>query len=107
MRHLGACVVLAILLVGDGRAMAQELLDLTGTWIPTQGAHVIEGPTLHHHSGTELITDEAELKRHTSAFVFHFEEQDGRTFWGHLTSREAVETLIGVFSVDGTRFVIA
>jgi hypothetical protein len=87
--------------------MAHKVPDLRGTWIPSEGAHIIEGPTRHHQSGTEPIAGHATLKRHTSKFVFHFEGQEGRTFWGHHASAKASEKLIGAISVDGKRFVMA
>ena len=36
-----------------------------------------------------------------------FEKQDGRTFWGTLSSAKVSERLIGAISVDGRRFVMA
>jgi len=86
--------------------MAEKVPDLRGTWIPAEGAHIVEGPTRHHGSGTEPIPGNATLKRHTSTFVFHFEGQEGRTFWGVLSSAKVSEKLIGAISVDGKRFVI-
>jgi hypothetical protein len=87
-------------------ATAQKVPDLRGTWIPTEGAHIVEGPTRHHTSGTEAVQGHASLRRHTSKFVFRFEGQDGRTFWGVHSSGKVSETLIGALSVDGKRFVI-
>ena len=46
-------------------------------------------------------------QQHTSPFVFRFEGQEGRTFWGALSSTQVSEKLIGALSVDGKRFVIA
>jgi hypothetical protein len=86
--------------------LAQGVPDLRGTWIPTEGAHIVEGPTRHHTSGTEPVLGHASLRRHTSKFVFRFEGQEGRTFWGVLSSGKVSETLIGAISVDGKRFVI-
>jgi len=107
MRHLGTICGLAFLLAAGNSATAQEVPDLVGTWIPTEGAHILEGPTLHHESGTEAVEDADGLHRHTSTFVFEFEGQDGRTFWGKLSSGEVSERLVGAISVDGKRFVIA
>lgn len=66
----------------------------------------MEGPTKHHGSGTEPIPGNPALKRHTSKFIFHFEGQEGRTFWGVLSSAKVSEKLIGAISVDGKRFVM-
>jgi hypothetical protein len=87
--------------------MAQEVLDLKGTWIPAKGAHIVDGPTRHRQSGTAPVLGDDSLRRHTSKFVFRFEGQDGRTFWGVLRSAQLSEKLIGALSVDGKRFVMA
>jgi hypothetical protein len=107
MRHLGATVGLLILLAGGKAALAQEIPDLKGTWIPAEGAHIISGPSRHVESGTVPVPGDDTLQRHTSKFVFRFEGQDGRTFWGVLSSDRVSEKLIGAISVDGRRFVIA
>ena len=87
-------------------AIAKGMPDLRGIWIPAEGAHIVEGPTRHHTSGTKPVLGHASLRRHTSKFVFRFEAQEGRTFWGVLSSGKVSETLIGAISVDGKRFVI-
>ena len=107
MRHLGAIVGLVILLAGGRAAVAQEVPDLRGTWIPGEGAHIIDGPSRHIESGTEPVPGDDTLRRDTSTFVFRFEGQEGRTFWGVLSSAKVSEKLIGAISVDGKRFVIA
>jgi len=107
MGYLRAIGGLVILLAGGASAVAQEVPDLKGTWIPAQGAHVIDGPSRHIQSGTAPVPGDATLQRHTSKFVFHIEAQDGRTFWGNLSSAKVSEKLIGAISVDGKRFVIA
>ena len=86
--------------------MAQEVLDLTGTWHPAEGAHIVEGASLHRESGTIPVPGHDTLRRHTSNFVFHFERQEGRNFWGFLSSAKVTEKLIGALSVDGKRFVM-
>src|SRR5215470_1151404 len=86
--------------------MAHKVPDLRGTWIPAEGAHIVEGPTRHRESGTEPLPGNANLHRHTSNFVFHIEGQDGRTFWGHFSSAKVSEKLIGALSVDCKRFVM-
>ena len=107
MRHLGASAVFGLLLAGGQSAVAQEVPDLKGTWIPAEGAHIIDGPSRHIESGTEDVLGHDTLQRHTSEFVFRFEGQEGRTFWGILASERVSEKLIGAISVDGKRFVIA
>jgi len=106
MRH-HAIAGLAMLLAGGQAAMAQELLDIRGTWHPGDGAHIVDGPSRHAPSGTEDVLGHDTLQQHTSRFVFRFEGQEGRTFWGVLSSAEISESLIGALSVDGKRFVMA
>lgn len=106
MKHFRAIGGLAILLTGGGAA-AQEIPDLKGTWNPAQGAHIIDGPSRHRESGTEPVAGDGTLQRHASPFVFRFEGQDGRAFWGVLSSAKVSEKLIGAISIDGKRFVIA
>lgn len=86
--------------------MAQEVPDLKGTWIPAKGAHIVDGPTRHQQSGTAAVPGEDALRTHTSKFVFRFERQEGRIFWGVLSSGKVSEKLIGAISVDGKRFVM-
>ena len=107
MRHLPTIALLATLLTGGEAAMAQGVLDLKGTWIPGEGAHIVEGPTLHQESGTVPIPGSDTLRTHTSKFVFRFGRQEGRTFWGVLSSAKVSEKLIGAISVDVKRFVMA
>jgi hypothetical protein len=106
MKRFHTIAGLAILLAGSTAAMAQDVLDLKGTWHPADGAHIVDGPSRHTPSGTEDIPGHETAQEHTSPFVFRFEGQDGRTFWGELSSAEVSEKLIGALSVDGKRFVI-
>ena len=107
MRQLGAIGGLVILLCGAEAAMAQQMPDLRGTWTPAEGAHIVDGPSRHLQSGMQPVPGKDSLQTHASEFVFRFEGQEGRTFWGVLSSAKVTETLIGALSVDGKRFVIA
>jgi len=107
VRHLRAIGGLVILLAGSNVAMAQEIPNLKGTWIPAKGAHILDGPTKHRENGTAAVVQGDEsLRQHTSKFVFRFEGQDGRIFWGVLWSAKVSEKVIGALSVDGKRFVM-
>ena len=107
MRNLGTIVGLAILLAGANPAMAQDALDLKGTWNPTQGAHIVDGDSRHLPSGSAKVPGHDTHRRNTSPFVFRIDGQEGRTFWGTLSSAKIKERLIGALSVDGKRFVMA
>ena len=106
MRHLGAIGGLVMLLTGGQAALAQTVPDVKGTWIPTKGAHLVEGPTKHQASGTVPVPGDDTLRTHTSKFVFRFDRQEGRTFWGALSSAKVSEKVIGAISADGKRFVM-
>jgi hypothetical protein len=88
--------------------MADEtkVIDLKGTWVPGEGAHIVEGPTKHQVSGTVPVPGHETLRTHTSKFVFKFERQEGRMFWGYHSSAKVTESLIGTISVDGKRFAM-
>jgi hypothetical protein len=86
--------------------MAQEVPNLKGTWTPAKGAHIVDGPSKHRQSGTVPVPGTDTLRTHTSKFVFRFEGQEGRTFWGVLSSAKASEKFIGAISADGKRFVM-
>ena len=107
MRHLPAIGALVILLTGGEAAIAQEVVNLKGTWIPSSGAHIVDGPSRHRESGTTPAVGSDTHRQHASKFVFRFEGQDGRTFWGVLSSAKVSEKFIGAISVDGKRFVMA
>lgn len=97
---------LALLLAGGAAARAQAVIDVKGIWIPAQGAHIVEGPTLHQPSGTVPVPGHDTLRTHTSKFGFRFDRQEGRTFWGMLWSDKVTEKVIGAISNDGKRFVM-
>jgi len=108
MRHFRTITGLAMLWAAGGQAaLAEDVLDLKGTWHPAESAHIIDGPSRHAPSGTKDVPGGDTLKQDTSPFVFRFEGQEGRTFWGVLSSARVSEKLIGALSVDGKRFVIA
>lgn len=110
MRHLRAVGGVVALLAGVALAQAasaQDVPNLKGTWVPAEGAHIIDGTSRHHASGTKPVAGDDTLQQHTSPFVFELEEQDGRTFWGAFSSAKVSEKLIGAISVDGKRFVMA
>lgn len=107
MKHLRSTCGLLLVMACCQAAAAQQLPDLTGTWTPSKGAHIIDGESRHAESGTEAVAGDDSLRTHKSDFVFRFEKQDGRTFWGTLSSAKVSERLIGAISVDGRRFVMA
>lgn len=103
IRH-GVALLLTLL---AGGAAAQGVPDLRGTWNPRDSAHIVEGDSRHAPSGSTVVPGQDIYRRNTSPFVFRIEGQDGRTFWGTLSSAQVRERLIGALSVDGRRFVMA
>jgi len=60
MRHLRAVGGVVALLAGVALAQAasaQGAPDLKGTWVPAEGAHIIDGTSRHHASGTAPVVD--------------------------------------------------
>ncbi len=106
MTHLRNGITIAMLLAGLAAAHAEEPLDMKGTWRPTVGAHLLDGPTRHHPSGVKTVPGQSRLKNNASTFTFTIDGQDGRAFWGSHGSSKVTETLMGVLSVDGKRFVM-
>ncbi len=106
MTHLRRGVMLALLVTGGTAAQAAETLDMKGTWRPTVGAHLLDGPTRHRESGVRAVPGHSRLERNATTFTFKIDGQDGRAFWGNHGSTKVTETLMGVLSVDGKRFVM-
>lgn len=107
MKNLGNIVGLMILLVTSEAATAQDAIDMKGIWNPSQGAHIIDGESRHSSSGQTSVPGHDTHRRNTSPFSFSIEGQDGRTFWGTMSSNKVTERLIGALSVDAKRFVMA
>lgn len=106
MRNLRAVCCFAACMAGAQAARGQEVHDLRGTWTPKDGAHLVSGPSRHAPSGTAPVEGDDTLQTHASQFVFRFEGQEGRTFWGVLSSDKVSEKLIGAISADGKRFAM-
>ena len=88
---------LAILLAA-GAARAQ-VIDLKGTWTGMAEA-ILEGPAAHH-GGPQASGAGSRFKLSQQPFTFVFEGQEGRRFWGSVSSPSGTERAIGSLSVDG------
>ena len=85
--------VWAVLVAGSMSSTAQaqdDWPDLTGVWSGTSESVVI-GDTLHHEPGDMPHLSE-------KAFTFTVEGQDGRRFWGTLSSADDSEPVVGVIA---------
>jgi hypothetical protein len=108
MRHLCKIGGLLVLLAIGGTAGAQEAPDMKGTWLPTTGDDLIDGNSKHTPDGTAPIAGgDGALHKDTTPFVFHFDGQDGHTFWGTHSAGKVTEKIVGAISGDGKRFVMA
>jgi hypothetical protein len=108
MRHLCKIGGLLMLLAVSGTASAQETIDMKGTWLPSTGDDLIDGDSKYTPDGTKPIEGgDGALHKDTTQFVFQFDGQDGKTFWGTHTAGKVVEKMVGAISGDGKRFVIA
>jgi hypothetical protein len=84
-------------------ASAQDIPNLKGTW--TGDAPVIvAGASLHLPAGASNTQPAGTYRLGNQMMTYTIEGQDGRRFWGKLSSPRATERLIGSFSVDGQRF---
>ncbi len=86
-------------LVGAGGAAAQSYIDLKGTWVGT-GQSIVDGPAPHHPADAPAVSVGTHRLREVT-FTTRIEGQDGRRFWGTLSSEHKQERIIGSFSVNG------
>jgi hypothetical protein len=95
----GAAAAMAAMTLLADAASAQDIPDLKGTW--TGDAPVIvAGASRHLPAGSDAKTAN-NYRLANQAMTYTIEGQDGRRFWGTLSSPKATERLIGSFSVDG------
>ncbi|MDB5558978.1 MAG: hypothetical protein JWQ36_1912 [Enterovirga sp.] len=102
MKHkLATALVSLAALAQSGASFAQDarIPDLKGRWVG-MSQNIMLGTTVHHdapHQGPRLSSLE---------FVITIEGQDGRRFWGNVTSSPAKkESVVGVISADGKMVV--
>ena len=94
-KETGLGVAIAMMLAA-GTAQAQ-VIDLKGTWTGTSEA-IFVGPATHH---AKPGTAAASHQLGQQPFTFVIEGQEGRRFWGKVSSPGATERIIGSLSVDG------
>lgn len=83
------------------QADAQSMIDMKGTWQGTNQS-IMDGFPPHVPSSVE--TKSAGKYRLTEqAYTFTVEGQEGRRFWGTMSSSIKTERLLGSLSVDGKR----
>ncbi|UIJ71038.1 hypothetical protein [Aurantimonas sp. HBX-1] len=96
-KFLAAMVVTLVVAAPVGMASAQDaaaLPDLKGNWVGTSET-VLMGSAAHHEDG------EAGPRLSEMEFTMAVEGQDGRRFWGTITSAKSKEPFMGVIGFDG------
>lgn len=100
-KSLAACALALALSITACKPAAQgdTLLDLKGRWVGTSES-IVRGNALHHSAqgASEPLRDNVE-------FTFAITGQDGRRFWGTVSSKGGQEPLIGVIALDGKTIV--
>ena len=84
---------------------AATISDMKGTWKGT-GEAIVSGLAAHHPPGSPAKAAGNHRLR-SQTFTYKIEGQDGKRFWGTVTSDAAVEQIIGSISPDGKWVYIA
>ena len=102
MKHFYAALALTLAAaVPFGTATAQDatvMPDLKGNWVGTSET-IVMGSALHHGEG------KAEPRLSEVVFTLAIKAQDGRRFWGTVSSPQGNEVLLGVIGFDGKSIV--
>ena len=100
MKLSHAVLVLALALTAPAAAAADRgVTNLKGIWTGVSESIVI-GPAPHHATAPGN-----EPRLANTAFTFNFSGQDGRRFWGTVTSKRDTERFVGVIGFDGKTFI--
>jgi hypothetical protein len=94
-----ALVAVAGISLAAGGASAQEIPNLKGTWTGDSPV-IVAGASRHQPAGTDARTA-GNYRLANQPMTYSIEGQDGRRFWGTLSSPKATERLIGSLAVDG------
>lgn len=94
--------VAALALAGAVPVMAQDVPDIKGTWVSTENVAVVIGSGDHHEDSE---ADLSAPRASSQSFTLVIDTQDGRRFWGRLSSSGGEEAFLAVFRPDLTSFV--
>jgi hypothetical protein len=101
MRKFLVTLALMTATTGAGIATAQDVepIDLKGRWVAMSDA-VVRGEARHHApaAGSGPRTDHVQI-------TYAITGQDGRRFWGTISSRLGEEPIMGVIGFDGKTIV--
>jgi len=83
----------------EGATQDTAPMNLKGHWIGTSES-IVRGSAMHHaaQTGNTPLLDNVR-------FDFNFVGQDGRRFWGTVTSPTGQEPIMGVIAYDGKTIV--
>jgi hypothetical protein len=100
-KSLTACALALALTTSACKPAAQNgaPTDLKGHWAGTSES-IVRGSAMHHaaQAGNNPLLDNVQ-------FDFNVVGQDGRRFWGTVTSKTGQEPLIGVIAFDGKTII--
>ena len=97
--------VLALGLVVTAAPTSAQVIDLKGTWKGT-GEGIVDGRGARPHSPGHDTSTPHRLR--TQEFVYKFDGQDGKRFWGTISSEYAGSLrIIGSLSFDGKWIYVA
>jgi hypothetical protein len=102
MRFIRCLTIAAVLVLPAAMASAQAIPDMKGTW-SGMSQSIVMG-THGHHADNRQAADKPFLT--SREFTLNVEGQDGRRFWGMVTSNQARERFIAVFRADGKSFLM-
>jgi hypothetical protein len=97
----GLAIGAGMLFVGSVQAQS-TVVDIKGTWVG-HAQNIVEGPAHHHQRGAAGVKESGKFLLSDQTFTFRFEGQDGRRFWGTISSATKTERIVGSFSTDGKR----
>jgi len=105
VRKLAGVVAAGGLVMVSGLAAAQEagsLPDLRGTWKGTNEGVVLGGGT--HYPGEASPSGHRVVR---AEFTMTIAGQEGRAFWGEVSSKDGTERIAGVIGHDGKSLYLA
>jgi hypothetical protein len=100
-KSLAALALMLAITANAASAVAQgvEPIDMKGRWMATSDA-IVKGVARHHApvKGSGPRVDHTQI-------TYTITGQDGRTFWGTISSKLGSEPIMGVIGFDGKTLV--
>jgi hypothetical protein len=105
-RHTTRCAAIStiativVLAAAPSWAQTPAPLDMKGTWKGT-GEAIIDGLPTAHPPAAAGTSSAGNYRLRATTYTYKIEGQDGRRFWGTVTSDAVNERLLGSLSADG------